>query len=80
MMIQNKIQIDEKDFEFIQKAYKLLSFKSLSHYLREAIQDKVRKDRKKLRAIQRSAAMEQIGRGVYENRFESLEEEDFDNR
>ena len=79
-MVQNKIQIDEKDFEFIQKAYKLLSYDSLSQYMREAIQDKVRKDRKKLRALQRSAAMEQIGSGVYENRFESLEEEDFDNR
>ena len=79
-MIQNKIQIDEKDFEFIQKAYKLLSYKSLSHYMREAIQAKVREDRKKLRAIQRSVAMEQIGCGVYENRFESLEGEDFENR
>ena len=79
-MIQNKIQIEEKDFEFIQKAYKLLSYKSLSHYMREAIQAKVREDRKKLRAIQRSVAMEQIGCGVYENRFESLEGEDFENR
>jgi len=77
-MIPNKIQIDEKDFEFIQKAYKLLSYKSLSHYLREAIQDKVRKDRKKLRAIQRLAVV--VGGGVHENRFESLEGEDFDNR
>ena len=31
-MIQNKIQIDEKDFEFIKKASKTLSYKSLSHY------------------------------------------------
>jgi hypothetical protein len=77
-MIPNKIQIDEKDFEFIQKAYKLLSYKSLSHYLREAIQDKVRKDRKKLRAIQRLAVV--VDGGVHENRFESLEGEDFDNR
>jgi hypothetical protein len=77
-MIQNKIQIDEKDFEFIQKAYKLLSYNSLRHYMREAIQDKVRKDRKKLRALQRSAVV--VGGGVDENRFESLEEEDFDNR
>jgi Arc/MetJ-type ribon-helix-helix transcriptional regulator len=79
-MIQNKIQIDEKDFEFIQKAYRLLSYKSLSHYMREAIRAKVREDRKKLRAIQRSVAMEQIGGGAYENRFESLEGEDFENR
>ncbi len=63
-MIQNKIQIDEKDFEFIKKAYKTLSYKSLSHYMREAIQARVREDRKKLKAIQRSIAMEQIGRGV----------------
>ena len=79
-MIQNRIQIDEKDFEFIQKAYKLLSYNSLDQYMREAIQDKVRKDRKKLRFIQRSGVMEQIGSDDYKNRFESLEEEDFDNR
>jgi Arc/MetJ-type ribon-helix-helix transcriptional regulator len=79
-MIQNKIQIDEKDFEFIKKAYKTLSYKSLSHYMREAIQAKVREDRKKLKAIQRSIAMEQIGHGVYKNHFEDLEGEDFEDR
>jgi Arc/MetJ-type ribon-helix-helix transcriptional regulator len=79
-MIQNKIQIDEKDFEFIQKAYRLLSYKSLSHYMREAIRAKVREDRKKLRAIQRSVAMEQIGGDLYENRFEGLEGVDFEDR
>jgi len=79
-MIQNKIQINEKDFEFIKKAYKTLSYKSLSHYMREAIQAKVREDRKKLKTIQRLIAMEQIGRGVYENHFERLEGEDFEDR
>jgi Arc/MetJ-type ribon-helix-helix transcriptional regulator len=79
-MIQNKIQIDEKDYEFIKKAYKALSYKSLSHYMREAIEAKVREDRKKMKALQRSAAMEQIGCGTYENHFESLEGEDFENR
>ncbi|MCU0579389.1 MAG: crotonobetainyl-CoA--carnitine CoA-transferase [Desulfobacterota bacterium] len=79
-MIQNKIQIDEKDLEFIQKAYKLLSYKSLSHYMREAVRAKVREDRKKLRAIQRKRAMEQIGAGVYQNHFEGLEGEDFEDR
>jgi hypothetical protein len=79
-MIQNKIQIDEKDFEFIKKAYKALSYKSLSHYMREAIQGKVREDRKKLKALQRSIAMEQIGQGVYEDLFESIEGEDFESR
>ena len=79
-MVQNKIQIDEKDFEFIKNTYKTLSYKSLSHYMREAIQTKVREDRKKLKAIQRSIAMEQIGRGVYENHFDGLEGEDFEDR
>jgi hypothetical protein len=79
-MIQNKIQIDEKDFEFIKKAYKTLSYKSLSHYMREAIQTKVREDRKKLKTLQRSIAMEKIGREVYENLFEGIEGEDFESR
>ena len=79
-MIQNKIQINEKDFEFIKKAYKTLSYKSLSHYMREAIQAKVREDRKKLKALKRSSAMEQIGRTAYQNHFESLEGEDFEDR
>ena len=64
----------KKIFEFIKKAYKALSYKSLSHYMREAIEAKVREDRKKMKAFQRSAAMEQIGCGTYENHFESLEE------
>jgi hypothetical protein len=79
-MVQNKIQIEEKDLEFIKKAYKTLSYKSLSHYMREAVQTKVREDRKKLKALQRSAAMEQIGGGAYENCFAGLEGEDFENR
>ena len=79
-MIQNKIQIDEKDLEFIQKAYKLLSYKSLSHYMREAVRAKVREDRKKLRALQRKRAMEQIGAGSYQDHFIGLEGEDFEDR
>jgi Arc/MetJ-type ribon-helix-helix transcriptional regulator len=79
-MVQNKIQIDEKDLAFIKKAYKALSYKSLSHYMREAIRARVREDRKKLKDLQRAQAMEQIGRGPYENHFETLEGDDFENR
>jgi hypothetical protein len=79
-MIQNKIQIDEKDFEFIKKTFKALSYKSLSHYMREAVRAKVREDRKKWKALQRSLAMEQIGLGTYENHFETLEGKDFEDR
>lgn len=79
-MIQNKIQIDESDLEFIRKAYKTLSYKSLSHYMREAIRSQVWEDRKRLRALRRSQAMEQIGQGAYPHLFESLEGEDFEER
>jgi Arc/MetJ-type ribon-helix-helix transcriptional regulator len=79
-MIQNKIQIDEKDLEFIKKAHKELSYKSLSHYMREAIRAQVREDRKRLKALQRERAMEQIGREAHPNLFESLEGEEFEDR
>ena len=79
-MIQSKIQIEEKDFEFIKKACKDLSYKSLSQYMREAIQAKIREDRKKLKAIKRTRAMTQIGRTRYENIFEGLDGEDFEGR
>ena len=79
-MIQSKIQIEEKDFEFIKKACKDLSYKSLSQYMREAIQSKIREDRKKLKAIRRTKAMTQIGRTRYENVFEGLDGEDFEDR
>ena len=79
-MIQSKIQIEEKDFEFIKKACKDLSYKSLSQYMREAIQAKIREDRKKLKAIKRTRAMTQIGRTKYENIFKGLDGEDFEGR
>jgi Arc/MetJ-type ribon-helix-helix transcriptional regulator len=79
-MVQNKIQIAEKDLEFIKKTFKTLSYKSLSHYMREAIRAKVQEDRKKWKALQRSLAMEQISKGSYKNLFEELEGEDFENR
>ena len=79
-MIQTKVQIDPKNYEFIKKAYKDLQYKSLSEYIREAVNAKVRKDRKRLRELKRIAAMEMLGRAQYENLFESIEGEDFENR
>lgn len=80
MLIQTKVQIDPKDYEFIKKAYKDLSYRSLSEYMREAVNAKVRKDRKRLRELKRMAAMEVVGRAQYENLFKSIEGEDFENR
>jgi len=80
MLIPTKIQIDKKNFDFIKQVHKKLDYKSLSEYIREAVNVKVAKDRKKLRELERKAAFEMIGKAQYENVFESIEGEDFENR
>jgi len=80
MLIPTKIQIDEKNYAFIKQAHKKLHYKSLSEYIRVAVNAKVEKDRKKLRELKRKAAIEMIGKASYENVFESIEGEDFENR
>lgn len=80
MLVQTKVQIDKKNYDFIKKAYKELHYKSLSEYMREAINAKVQEDRKRLRNLKRMAAMEMIGKATYENLFESIEGDDFENR
>ena len=52
----------------------------LSEYMREAINAKVKQDRKRLREQKRIAAMEMIGKAPCENLFESIEGEDFESR
>ena len=80
MLTKTKIQIDPKDYEFIKKVYKDLRYRSLSEYMREAVNAKVKEDRKRLREFKRMEAMEMIGRAQYDNLFESIEGEDFENR
>jgi len=80
MLIQTKIQIEPENFNFIKKVYKGLKYRSLSEYMREAINAKVREDRKRLREFKRLKAMEMIGKGPYSDIFESIEGEDFENR
>ena len=80
MMIQTKIQIDPENYEFIKKFYKDLSYRSLSEYMREAVNAKVQEDRKRLRESKRIRAMEMIGETAYENLFESIEGDYFEDR
>ena len=80
MLVQTKVQINPKDYEFVKKVYKDLRYKSLSEYMRKAINAKVKQDRKKLREQKRMAAMQMIGKVQYENLFDSIEGEDFENR
>ena len=80
MLVQSKVQINQEDYEFIKKTYREFRYKSLSEYMREAISNKVKEDRKRLRGLKRMAAMEMIGKAQYENLFESIEGEDFESR
>lgn len=80
MLIPTKIQINKKNYEFIKQTHKKLHYRSMSEYMREAINTKVEKDRKKLRELKRMAAMEMIGKVSYDNLFNSIEGEDFENR
>ena len=80
MLIQTKVQINPKDYEFIKKVYKDLHFRSLSEYMREAINAKVEQDRKTLRELKRMKAIEMIGKAAYDNLFESIEGDEFEDR
>ena len=80
MLIQTKVQINPKDYEFIKKFYKDLRFRSLSEYMREAINAKVEQDRKRLRELKRMKAIEMIGKAADDNLFESIEGEEFEDR
>lgn len=78
MLIQSKVQLNRKDYDFIKKVYKDFHYRSLSEYMREAIVEKVKEDRKRLREMKREDAMEMIAKGGYENVFESIEGDDFE--
>jgi Arc/MetJ-type ribon-helix-helix transcriptional regulator len=80
MLVQSKVQLDKKDLEFIKKTYKTLSYKSLSDYMRAAINSKIKEDRKKIREIRRKEAFEMLGKSGHQNIFSSTEGEDFEDR
>ena len=79
-MTQAKLQIDSEDYEFIKETHKQLNYKSLSEYIRQAVKEKIKTDQKRLRELKREEAMEMIGKGTYENLFDSLDGEEFENR
>lgn len=80
MLIQTKIQIEKTNYDFIKQAHKKLNYRSLSEYVREAVDAKVREDRRKYRELKREAAMDMIGQAPYDNLFDSIEGDDFEDR
>ena len=80
MLIQTKIQLEPENYDFIKRVYKELNYKSLSEYMRQAVNAQIKEDRKRLRAFQRRQAMENIGKGPYTHHFEDIDGEYFENR
>ncbi len=78
-MVPQKVQLEEADLEFIENACKLLKLKSKSQYMRTAIQEKIRADKRRLRELRRHRAMRAYG-DDFEVAFESIESEDFEAR
>jgi hypothetical protein len=80
MLVQTKLQIDKESYEFIKKAYKELNYRSLSEYIRTAVNAKIGEDRRRMRAMKRAAAMDMLGEAAPDNLFESIEGDDFEGR
>ena len=78
-MIAQKVQLTREDLEFIQKVFRLLEYKSKSDYMRQAIREKIRSDRRR-REMKRQEAMKAYGQAPLENAFQSIEAEGFEER
>jgi len=78
-MIPQKVQLTEGELEIIESSYQELGYKSKSAYMRAAIREKIRQDRRTLRELKRRRAMKGYGK-LLEPAFESLEAEDFEDR
>lgn len=80
MLVQTKVQIDKESYDFIKKVHKQLNYRSLSEYIREAVNAKIRDDRARMRERKRTAAMEMLGEAPPENLFGSIEGDEFEDR
>lgn len=80
MLVQTKIQIDRESYDFIKRVHKQLHYRSLSEYVRDAVNARIHEDRKKIREAKRTAGMEMLGEAPVENLFESIEGDDFEKR
>ena len=78
MLIPTKIQLDKAHYDFIKLACRDLHYKSLSDYVRQAIEKQDERGSKTASGKRRQAAMEMIG--AEPNVFESIEGDDFESR
>ena len=77
MLVRAKVQIEKESYDFIKMARKELKYKSLSEYVRDAINAKIHEDRRRIREKKMASAMEMFAEAPVDNLFESIEGEDF---
>jgi Arc/MetJ-type ribon-helix-helix transcriptional regulator len=80
ILVPLKVQVTEEDLEFIEEACSTLHYDSRSAYLREAIHGKIEADRARIRELRRQEAMKAYGRSRFEDAFEDIAGEDFEDR
>jgi Arc/MetJ-type ribon-helix-helix transcriptional regulator len=79
MKLTQKVQLDREDLDFIDRVCETLDYGSKSEYMRAAIREKIRADKRKLRELERQRAMEGYAEG-YEDVFECIAGETFEER
>ncbi|MCJ8347592.1 ribbon-helix-helix domain-containing protein [bacterium] len=80
MLVQKKIQIDQKDWSSIEELVTTLNYKSKSEFMRQAILEKIRSDKKKIKELKRQSAMQNYFQDNLENIFEDIEGDGFEDR
>lgn len=78
-MTPQKVQLKDEDLAFIETACTELRYRSKSEYMRIAIEEKIRHDKRRLRDLKRQKAMAGYA-GDFEVAFQDIEAEDFEDR
>jgi len=79
MKVTQKVHLEPEDLEFIDRVCESLHYGSKSEYMREAIRQKIRADKRRLRELKRQKAMKGYTKQD-EDFFESLAGEPFEDR
>ncbi len=80
MFVRAEVRLDKENVEFIKKTHKELRYRSLSEYIGDALIAKIKVDRKKVRAIRRTAAMAMLGVTPSDNLFEPGKGDELEDR
>lgn len=79
MLVPKKVQLHPKDIKIMDEICSAFAYKSQSEYMRLAILEKIKTDKKALRERKRKKAMQSYQMEL-EDCFASLQGEDFENR